>query len=318
MPAVRRSERRPRAEIPPGTGRRPWARGYNSLSIKKAAPAAGTVPGSDESNKRLFVSRKSTMPVIKPFLLLLGLLALLAGCDQQAMFEKFIPKEESAIAKKVLFQLATKDYGAVQKQLDPSVKNTSVQAALEQMAAMFPPEEPKSINTVGANISTTNDVATYDLTFEHEYSNAWLLTNVVLQRRDDQLTVLGLHVYPMKQSLKELNRFTFTDKGILHYIVFGLAITIPLFIVFTLVLCFRTPIAKRKWLWLVFVALGFVQLSINWTDGSYGIQPISFALLGAGFFSAGPYAPIILNIAFPLGAVVFLYKRRSLGATNAG
>lgn len=256
------------------------------------------------------------MRLVKSFLYLLGLLALLAGCDQQAMFEKFI-KKESAIAKTILSQLSAKDYGAVEKQLDPSIKNASVQAALEQMAAMFPPGEPASINTVGANTSTLNGITTYNLTFEHEYSNAWLLTNVVLQRRNAQVTVLGLHVNPMKQSLKELNRFTFAGKGILHYIVFALAIAIPLFIVFTLVLCFKTPIAKRKWLWLLFVALGFVQLSLNWTDGTYGIQPISFALLGAGFFSAGPYAPIVFNIAFPLGAVIFLFKRRSLGATNA-
>lgn len=258
------------------------------------------------------------MHILKPFLILLGLVTLLPGCDQQAMFEKFIPKEESAIAKKVLSQLAAKNYGALEKQLDPSVNNVSVQAALEQMAAMFPSEETKSINSVGANTSTVKDVTTYDLTFEHEFSNAWLLTNVVLQRRGNQLTVLGLHVNPMKQSLKESNKFTFAGKSIIHYIVFGLAIAIPLFIVYALVLCFRTPIVKRKWLWLLFVALGFVQLSLNWTDGGYGIQPISFVLLGAGFFSAGPYAPVILNIAFPLGAVVFLFKRRSLGAINAG
>lgn len=57
MPALRRSDRHPKTEVPPGTGRRPRARGYNPLSIKKAAPAAGTVPGSDESNKRLSVVR---------------------------------------------------------------------------------------------------------------------------------------------------------------------------------------------------------------------------------------------------------------------
>lgn len=258
------------------------------------------------------------MRILKPFLVLAGLLALLSGCDQQAMFEKFIPKEESAIAKKVLSQLAAKDYGAVEKQFDPSIKNTSVQAVLEQMAALLPSEEPKSINTVGASTSSVNDVTTYNLTFEYEYSHAWLLANVVLQRHDAQITVLGLHVNLMKQSLLELNRFAFAGKGVLHYVVFILAIAIPIFIVFALVLCFRTPIAKRKWLWLLFVACGFVQFSLNWTDGSYGIQPISFALLGAGFYSAGPYAPIILNIAFPLGAIVFLFKRRSLGTINAG
>jgi len=255
---------------------------------------------------------------LRSILCLFWFFALLSGCDQQAMFEKFIPKEESAIAKKIVSQLAAKDYEAVEKQLDPSIKNASVLGALEQIAAMFPVDEPKSINTVGAYSSTVNGVTSYNLTFEYEFSKAWLLANVVLQRHGDEVTVLGLHVNPMQQSLKELNQFTFVGKGLLNYIVFALAIAIPLFIVFTLVLCFRTPIAKRKWLWLLFVALGFVQFSLNWTDGGYSIQPLSFALLGAGFFKAGPYAPVIFNIAFPLGAIIFLFKRRSLGAPNVG
>jgi len=120
----------------------------------------------------------------------------------------------------------------------------------------------------------------------------------------------------MKQSLKEINKFTFIGKSIRHYIVFGLALAIPIFILYVLVLCIRTPIVKRKWLWLLFVALGFVQLSLNWSDGSYSIQPISVALLGSGFFIAGPYAPVILNVAFPLGAVIFLFRRRSLLAPD--
>jgi hypothetical protein len=253
-----------------------------------------------------------------PFLYLLSFFALLAGCNQQEMFDKFVPKEESAIAKEVLSRLAAKDYSAVERQLDPSIQAASVQGALEQMASMFPGGEPKGVTTIGADTTTINGLTTYNLTFEHEYSNAWLLTNVVLQRRDGQVTILGLHVRPMKQSLKELNRFTFEGKSALHYIVFALAVAIPLFIVFALVLCFRTPIAKRKWLWLLFVALGFVQFRLNWTDGAYGIQPFSFALLGAGFFRTGLYAPIIVNIAIPIGAIVFLLKRRSLVAKNAG
>lgn len=260
---------------------------------------------------------QSSMRLFKSLLCLFGLITLLSGCDQQEMFEKFIPKEESAIAKKLISELVAKEYGAIEKQLDPSVESASVRVALEQMAGMFPPEVPKSVNTVGANTSTVNDRTTYDLTFEHQFSNTWLLTNVVLQRRGDRVTVLGLHVNPRAQSLKKLNGFTFAGKGVAHYLVFALAIAIPLFIVVSLVLCFRTPIAKRKWLWMLFVAIGFVQFSFNWTDGSYGIQPVSFALLGAGFFSAGPYAPIIFNIAFPLGAVIFFFRRRSFGSEKA-
>lgn len=252
------------------------------------------------------------MRLYQQLLLLLGLLVLLAGCDQQAMFEKFVPKEEAVIAKQLLSQLAVKDYAAIEQQLDSSIRTPSVRSALEQMAAQFPHGEPKRVNVVGSNTSTVNGLTTYNLTFEHEYPGAWLLANVALQRRDSQVSVLGLQVSPMKQSLKELNRFTFEGKHPIHFIVFALAIAIPIFIVYALVLCFKTPIPKRKWLWLLFVAFGFVQVSLNWTDGAYAVQPISFALLGAGFFRAGPYAPIVLNIAAPIGAIVFLTKRRSL------
>ena len=246
------------------------------------------------------------------------ILFLLSGCDQQAMFERFIPKEESAVAKELLFQLAAKDYATIERQLDPSVQSPSVRDALEQMAALFPAEPPKSVNTVGANTSSVNGVTTYNLTFEHQYSSVWLLTNVVLQRRDGHVTVLGLHANPMRQSLEDVNRFTFEGKGPIHYIVFVLVVGVPLFIAYALVLCFKTPIARRKWLWLLFVALGFFQLSLNWTDGAYGIQAISFALLGAGFVRAGPYAPFILNVAIPVGAIVFMVRRRSLVAQSAG
>jgi hypothetical protein len=79
----------------------------------------------------------------------------------------------------------------------------------------------------------------------------------------------------------------------------------------SLVLCFKTPIPKRKWLWMVFVAVGIGQLSFNWNNGGYQIQAFYFALLGAGFQRAGPFAPYIFNAAIPVGAIVFLFRRKS-------
>jgi len=260
------------------------------------------------------VRREFIMRVLRPLLVLSGLFVSLAGCDQQAAFERFIPKEESALAKQVLARFFANDSAATERQLDPSVITPSVHAALEQMAAMFPPEPAKRVTTVGANTLAVDQVTTYNLTFEHEFSHAWLLSNVVLRKRGTHTTVLGLHVSPMTQSLEAQNRFTFAGKGALHYVVFALAIAIPVFIVFTLVLCARTRIARRKWLWLIFVALGVVQLSLSWTDGSFAVRPLQFALLGSGYVRSGPYAPFIFNISFPLGAVVFLLKRRSLGS----
>jgi hypothetical protein len=249
---------------------------------------------------------------------LLMVAALATGCDQQALLERFIPQEEAEFARQLLARLAAEDYESIEAQLDPRIRTPSARSTLEQMAALFPAEDPTAINTVGANTSIVDDVATYNLTFEHEYSESWLLAHVVLQKREGQLTILGLNVIPQDQPLQELNRFTFAGKSVLHYAVFALAIAIPAFIVYALVLCIRTPIAKRKWLWVIFVALGIVQLSLNWTDGSYVIQPLSFSILGAGFVRAGFYGPVILSVALPIGAIVFLARRRHLLAQNQG
>ena len=193
------------------------------------------------------VSRHLSMRNLQLFPCLFVVLALVTGCDQQAMLERFTPQEEAASARGLLSQLAAEDYDSVESQLDPSLRTPSIRSTLEEIAALFPSEDPSGISTVGSNTSTFSGVTTYNLTFEHEsYPNTWLISNVVLQRRDGDLTVIGLRVTPLNQSLKTMNQFTFAGKGALHYTVFAFAIAVPVFIVFTLVLCFRTPIKKES------------------------------------------------------------------------
>ena len=241
---------------------------------------------------------------------------ILSACDQEAAFETLVPKEESALAKELIAKLAAKDFSAVEFRLDSKVRTPDVREKLEQMVRILPTGELKSVRTVGAYTTKSSTSTTYDLTYEYEYADGWVVANAVLERRDGKVTLQSIHFSQTKESLATLNHFTFEGKGIAHYFVFALSIFIPLFIVYTLVLCSRTKIPKHKWLWLLFVAVGFVQFQFNWIDGTWGVQPLSLLLLGAGFTKAGPVAPLIFGLAFPLGAVVFLAKRRSQQRSN--
>lgn len=241
---------------------------------------------------------------------------LLAGCDQQAMFDKLAPSEEVAVAKDLVAKLAARDFTSIQASFGSALQTPDVRDKLEQVASLFPPEKPKAIRTVGANTMWMNSVATYNLTFEYEFPEKWLVVNTVLERKDGKLTLEGIHVTPTQQSLETLNAFSFEGKGLFHYIVFAAAIAIPVFVLYVLVLCARTKIAKRKWLWLLFVAVGVVQFHFNWTTGAWLVQPVAFSLLGAGFAKVGPVAPWVFTLAFPLGAIVFLYRRRSLKGSH--
>jgi hypothetical protein len=239
------------------------------------------------------------------------LVLFLVACDQEAMFERFVPKEEAALAKQVIAQVAARDYASVEAQLDPNLRSSDLRSKLEEMARQVPSKEPKSIRVVGTQTNHTNSATNFNLTFEYQYDNAWLIANAVLERRDGKVVVQGLHFVPRSQSLATENAFTLSQRSVLHYLVLALAVVIPLLVLYALVMCVKTKIPKRKWLWLLFVAVGFVQFQFNWTTGAWGIQPLSFALLGAGFYKAGPVAPYVFTLAFPLGALVFLKKRRS-------
>jgi hypothetical protein len=238
--------------------------------------------------------------------------AAIAACDSEAMFQKFIPQEEAAEGQKVIAQVAARDFEAIESRLDVSLRTLDAREKFNQLADYLPKGRPKSISTIGVHTFKGESDTRYDLTYEYEYEKTWMLASVVLHRKAGQLLIEGLHVNLTPQSQKALNAFKFSEKGPLHYAVLILAVVIPLFIVATLVVCYRTTIAKRKWLWYLFVALGLVQFSFNWTTGAWNIQPISFMLFGAGFAQVSQYAPLIFTIGLPVGAVVFLARRKSL------
>jgi hypothetical protein len=48
-----------------------------------------------------------------------------------------------------------------------------------------------------------------------------------------------------------------------------------------------------------------------------GFHPITIRILSAGFAAAGPYAPWIVSVSLPVGAIVFLALRRRLEARTA-
>ncbi len=76
------------------------------------------------------------------------------------------------------------------------------------------------------------------------------------------------------------------------------------------VIAVRTKL-RRKWLWLLFILVGVGHLSINWTTGQLSFQPIYIVLCSIGAFRP-LYGAWLLHVAFPLGAVIFLVRRKQL------
>jgi hypothetical protein len=98
--------------------------------------------------------------------------------------------------------------------------------------------------------------------------------------------------------------------------VLALAVFFALLTLYALVVCIKTRLPGRKWPWVLFILLGVGKLSVNWTTGAWGISPVAVQL-----FSASATAPLYgswtLAVSLPLGAIVFLLRRKSLPAPAA-
>jgi hypothetical protein len=248
--------------------------------------------------------------MVKNILFSLCVVFLLIGCNQQTLFDKFGPKEEAEFSKQYLALFQSSDFDAIEKEINPALKNEQLRTQLEQIAALFPKETPKDIKIVGSNTRTTNKFRQFNLTFQYEFPTKWLLVSIVLHKEEDTLLVNGINVQPLTDSLENLNKFTFQSKPIGNYLILALAILVPLFTLFALVLCIKTPMPKRKWLWIIFILIGFCRITVNWTTGGININPLSFQLLGAGFWKVGIYAPVLISVSIPLGAIIFMIKRK--------
>jgi hypothetical protein len=250
--------------------------------------------------------------MLRLFAAVVFVITTLSGCEPAAFVDNMVPKEESRQAQELVAKIAARDFAAVEAVLDPSMRTPNLQVELEQMANLVPAGNPKSVHVVGFQRVNNPGATTYSLMLEYEYPTAWLVASVQSERRDGKFILQGANFLPRGQSMSSERLLNFDGKGLLHFVFFALAIVIPLFVLYTLVLCIRTKFARRKWMWVLFVAVGWMQCHLNWSTGAIDVQPLSVMLLGSGMLKSGPMAPWVITVTVPMGAILFLLRRRKL------
>jgi hypothetical protein len=240
------------------------------------------------------------------------ILGMLAACSQKDMLQKFASPAEQAIAQKYIDELRSLDFGDIEKVIDPTIANEVAGGTLAKMAALIPSGIPTSIQLVGANrFSSESAGTTLNLTYEYRFGAQYLLTNVATKTKNGVLTIAGFRVLPESASLDTQNKFNLPGKSALQYGVLGAAITMAIFTLVVLVVCIKTKMKRRKWLWILFILFGFGKLSVNWTTGQWGVMVLATQLFSASGNSAF-FGPWIVSVSLPVGAVLFLINRRRL------
>jgi hypothetical protein len=243
-------------------------------------------------------------------------LVLLAGCSQEDLMRKFAPPEQREIARTYIEKLRNRDFADIEKAADPSITKDLQRDTLERMAALIPAGAPTSVKLVGANqFSSTEAGTTLNLTYEFQFGDKFMLINVARKTKDSVETIVGFNVEPLAASLEAMNRFTLSNRTALQFGVFAAAIGATILVLYALVVCIRTKMRRRKWLWIVFILFGFGKIMVNWTTGQWGFTVLAVQLFAAAA-GAVYFGPWIISVSLPVGAVIFLSRRKALTAAS--
>jgi hypothetical protein len=240
-------------------------------------------------------------------------LIVLAGCSQETLLKKFADPGDEATAKQYIDHLRNGRFDEIEKDADGSIKGQNLHAVLMRMADMLPDREPDSVKLVGTHTMHDPNGVTKNLTLEYDFSGKWFLINVATYEKAGRATIVGFNVYPQPAPLAQQHRFGLQGKTGLQYVVLALAAVLPLLTLYALVLCVRTRMSGRKWPWVLLILVGVGKLAVNWTTGEWNVAPLSIQLFSASAF-APMYGPWVVAVSLPLGALIFLLRRRSLAA----
>jgi hypothetical protein len=217
---------------------------------------------------------------------------------------------ERALATEIATAVQRGDAATIWKRGSPGLKNHLGSTTIARMHALAPQEKPTLVDAK-AMWQAINGVTTEwkQFTFETGSGARWAVIQVVLRESNGTATVDSVFIQPADRAPSAINAFTFEGKSGVHYLwlaAMAAALIVSL-TAFGLVVLTRG--LRLKWLWAVGVLFSFVTFSLNWTDGEWAIQPISFLLLGAAGMQAGRLAPWIFSFAIPVPAILFLILR---------
>ncbi len=246
-------------------------------------------------------------------LIVLIALVVLSGCSQTGLLEKLSSPEQQAAARHYVELLRDHKFEEIESSTDPSLKTPSLRGTLEKMASLVPAVDPSSIKLVGAQSVHGPAGSTVNTTFEYEFPDQWLLVSVAIKTQNGASTLVGFNVAPQSAALEEQNRFQLGGKRPAQYSILAFAIAAVAATLYALVLCIRTRLRGRKWPWILFILIGFGKLSVNWSTAQVDLLPFFAQLFSVSAF-APLYGPWTLAVSLPVGAVVFLVKRRQLMA----
>lgn len=254
---------------------------------------------------------------MKPCFLVAVILMSLVGCYEQPGAGQTPPSDAVDLVKRQVARLIDGRYDEFRANADPKTFDLESVKVLSQMTAFIPKEQPQSVKVVA--FYSRSGIGT-DIAFEYKYSDRWLLIRASVRPVGDALRTFAMDVDEQSESVAEAMTVSLEGMSALHYAVALCALLVPVVILLAVIQWVRLGKFKSRWWWLFAILFGVTQFSLNWHTGEWSFAPLGLSFFGVGYLVPMEIPPLIwplyIMVSLPLGAVLFLVRRRPISAAR--
>ncbi len=233
---------------------------------------------------------------------------LMSACSVEEAVERLLSAETLAFADRAQSALIARNAETLRELMGEEVSSQVTDEQLESALALAP-QSLQSARTLYAHVnrmvSTEGGSTTATLRREIVGDDGDIaVITMVITTVEGRRSLYRLYILPITEEVLAAERFDLIGKSALHYAVLAWAVAAPLLSLAALVAVVRTKRLKRRILWFVVCLVGVGSLSLNWSTGAWAATGLSVVLFGA-MVQKAPYAPWVLQVAAPWGALLF-------------
>lgn len=249
--------------------------------------------------------KKSFLPLI-----VLLMAALFSGCSNASIQD--VPEIRAGVDN-FISAILVDDPEEAFEVLHNDIKRTEFDAAYTQIYNCIKDVETYELTPIHYNFANRNGTKTIQLTYRMTTnSGAFIVTAAMIEGNE------GLRAFNIVQEEQTALSYTGTPghmqgANLLQWVVLVVGILTVVFVLGVFVDCCRTKI-KRKILWLIFILLGGLILSLSMSNGMLNFHfniGLYMKLSTLMYYGDGS---VQLSLVIPLGAIIYLCSKKNLTA----
>lgn len=269
---------------------------------------------------------------------------LTTGCDRNDILKFYgynrisfmqtnTPQRQESLARHCAELLRQGRYDDVVHTLRPDVVGAETHQSLVAIHDILAEREPVSIKVIDAQQFRDGDAQITNIVLDYEFPPVpkatihgtvllparWVFATFTVRSTNAEPDLIDrINVAPSELPIETINAFTFENKGDSQYAAFAIGILLSAFTIYAAVVCIRSRIGPKKWLWILSMLFTVTLASVNWTSGHWSFNNISFKIgvppIPANLTCDSAYGPWNLTLGLPIGGIAFvLYRKFKLG-----